>query len=185
MRIRSVVFFLALIFCLLPGLRSRPAGASAPGKAAGDWFFVVVETHVHQKGIETDSDRPEERRWYVSNLVQLPASIPDYSAKKKAGEYFDANVVEPAKTRGILVDYYDDEMQINGGSVIRVDSRAQAEEMRNKDIADRKEQGGNIYSFEIVFGPAKGEDTSKPRLIYRNKEQPNYEGAKVSKPGGS
>jgi hypothetical protein len=67
--------------------------------------------------------------------------------------------------------------------VIRVDSREQAEEMRNKDIEDRKEQGGNIYSFELVFGPAKGEETSKPKLIYRNKEQPNYEGAKGSKPG--
>ncbi len=182
MRIRPAIFLFAVILCLLPCQLSRPAGAAAIGRADGDWFFVVVETHVHQKGVETDSEHPEERRWYVSNLVTLPANIPDYSAKKKAGEYFDANVVEPAKRRGILVDYYDDEMQINGGSVIRVDSRAQAEEMRNKDIADRKEQGGNIYSFEIVFGPAKGEETSKPKLIYRNKEQPNYEG-KGSKPG--
>jgi len=167
----------------VPGQLSRPAGAAAGSKADGDWFFVVVETHVHQKGIETDSEDPEERRWYISNVVALPANIPDYSAKKKAGEYFDANVVEPAKARGILVDYYDDEMQINGGSVIRVESRAAAEEMRTKDIADRKEQGGNIYSFELDFGPAKGEETSKPKLIYRNKEQPNYEGTKVSKPG--
>ena len=183
MHIRPAVFLLAMILCLLPGQSSPPAGAAAIGKADGDWFFVVVETHVHQKGVETDNEHPEERRWYISNLVALPANIPDYSAKKKAGEYFDANVVEPAKTRGILVDYYDDEMQINGGSVIRVDSRAQAEEMRTKDVADRKEQGGNIYSFELVFGPAKGEETSKPKLIYRNKEQPSYEGPKGSKPG--
>jgi hypothetical protein len=181
---RSAVFLLALIFCLLPGQLSRPAGAAADGKADGDWFFVVVETHVHQQAVETSSEHPEERRWYISNVVALPANIPDYSNKKKAGEYFDANVVEPAKTHGILVDYYDSDMQINGGSVIRVDSRAQAEEMRTKDIADRKEQGGNIYSFELVFGPAKGEETSKPKLIYRNKEQPNYEGAKGSKPSG-
>jgi hypothetical protein len=56
--------------------------------------------------------------------------------------------------------------------------------MRNKDIADRKEQGGNIYSFELVFGPAKGEETSKPKLIYSDKKQPNYSGAKVSQPSG-
>jgi hypothetical protein len=172
MNIRSAVFLFAIILCLLPCQLSRPAGATA----TGDWFFVVVETHVHQKGVETSDAHPEERRWYVSNVVVLPANIADYSAKKKAGEYFDTNVVEPAKARGILVDYYDDEMQINGGSVIRVDSRAQAEEMRTKDIADHKEQGGNIYSFELVFGPAKGEETSKPKLIYRNKDQPNYEG---------
>lgn len=183
MHIRPAVFLLALILCLLPSQLSRPAGAAANGKADGDWFFVVVETHVHQKGVETDSEHPEERRWYVSNLVVLPANIPDYSAKKKAGEYFDANVVEPAQARGIAVDYYDDEMQINGGSVISVDSRAEAEELRTKDIADHKQQGGNIYSFELVFGPAKGEETSKPKLIYRNKDQPNYEAGKTSKPG--
>lgn len=183
MHIRLAVFLLALIFCFWPGQLSRRAGAAANGKADGDWFFVVVETHVHQKAVETSSEHPEERRWYTSNVVALPANIPDYSNKKKAGEYFDRNVVEPAKTRGIVVDYYDQDMQINGGSVIRVDSREQAEEMRNKDIEDRKEQGGNIYSFELVFGPAKGEETSKPKLIYRNKEQPNYEGAKGSKPG--
>ena len=179
MYIRLAVCVLALILCLLPGPLSRPAGAAA----AGDWFFVVVETHVHQKAVETNDEHPEERRWYISNVVTLPANIPDYSDKKTAGEYFDRNVVEPAKTHGILVDYYDDEMQIDGGSVIRVDSREQAEEMRNKDIEDHKQQGGNIYSFEIVFGSAKGEETSKPKLIYRDKKQPNYEGAKGTKPG--
>ena len=185
MHIRLAVFLLVLIFCLLPGQLSRRAGAAATGKADSDWFFVVVETHVHQKAVETSSEHPEERRWYISNVVALPANIPDYSNKKKAGEYFDRNVVEAAKTHGIVVDYYDQELQINGGSVIRVDSRAQAEEMRTKDVEDRKEQGGNIYSFELVFGPAaKGEETSKPKLIYRNKEQPNYEGATGSKPGG-
>ena len=29
----------------------------------------------------------------------------------------------------------------------------------------------------------KGEETSKPELIYRDKEQPNYEAPKASKPG--
>ena len=178
MRIRLAVSLLALIFCLWPAQLSRRAGAAG----TGDWFFVVVETHVHQKGVEADDDHPEERRWYVSNVVNLPANIPDYSSKKKAGEYFDANVVEPAKTHGIAVDYYDDEMQINGGSVLALGSRAQAEEMRNKDLADRKEQGGNIYSFELVFAPAKGEETSKPTLLYRDKKQPNYPGAKTSQP---
>jgi hypothetical protein len=80
-------------------------------------------------------------------------------------------------------DYYDDTLQINGGSVIRVDSREQAEEMRNKEIEDIKERGGNIYSFELVFGPSKGEETSKPKLIYRSKQQPNYESTKGTKPG--
>lgn len=56
--------------------------------------------------------------------------------------------------------------------------REQAEEARNKAIEYRKGQSGNIYSFELVFGPAKGEETSKPKLIYRDKGQANYESAK-------
>ena len=32
-----------------------------------------------------------------------------------------------------------------------------------------------IYSFEINFDNPNGEQTSKPKLIYRDKEQPNYE----------
>jgi hypothetical protein len=184
MPIRLAVSILAIVLLLWPGQLSRPAGAATTGSAGDNWFFVVVETHVHQQAVETNSEHPEERRWYVSNVVALPANIPDYSAKKPVGEYFDRNVVEPAKTHGIAVDYFDDEMQINGGSVIRVDSRAEAEEMRKKDFEERKELGGNIYSFELVFGPAKGEETSKPKLIYRDKGQPNYEGAKGTKPGG-
>lgn len=74
-----------------------------------------------------------------------------------------------------MVQYYDQESQINGGSVLEIESREQAEEMRKKDIEDHKEQGGNIYSFNLAFGPAKGEETSQPRLIYRDKKQPNYE----------
>jgi hypothetical protein len=88
-------------------------------------------------------------------VVALPANIPDYSAKKKAGEYFDQNVVEPAKTHGILVDYYDQELEINGGSVLAAGSREEAEKMRTKDIEDRKEQGGNIYSLNLFSGRRK------------------------------
>ena len=39
-------------------------------------------------------------------------------------------------------------------------------------------RSGNIYSFELTWEPAKGEETSKPKLIYRDKEQPNYGAAK-------
>jgi hypothetical protein len=64
---------------------------------------------------------------------------------------------------------------LNGSSVTAIGSRDEAEEMRRKDIEQRKTRGGNIYSFNIVFGPAKGEQTSQPQLIYRDKEQPSYE----------
>jgi hypothetical protein len=170
-KIFLTIFSLTLAFLLL-------SPAIAKNNLAADWFFVVVETRVHDKAVDVDSDQPEERRWYISSVVALPENIPDYSAQKKVGEYFDANVVEPAKKAGVVIEYYDQELEINGGSVIRVDSRAEAEEMRNKDIADRKERGGNIYSFNISFGPAKGEETSQPRLLFRDKKQPDYTGSK-------
>lgn len=143
-----------------------------------EWFFVVIETRVHPKNVEIDKEHPEERRWYVSELTALPEGLPSYSAPKKVNEFFDTNVVGPAEKRGVMVEYYDQESQINGGSVLAIASREQGEEMRRKDIQDRKEQGGNIYSFNIVLGATKGEESSQPRLIHRNKEQPNYEGAK-------
>ena len=177
MPIRRLLVFAVLLCCIVPIHSSRSViTAAAAHKPDTQWFFIIVETHVHQKDVETNSDHPEERRWYVSSVTALPADIADYSEKKKTLEYFDANVVAPAAKHGIVVDYFDDEAQINGGSVMAAKSRADAEEMRNKDIADHKEQGGNIYSFEVVFGSAKGEETSQPHLIYRDKKQANYEG---------
>jgi hypothetical protein len=177
MPIKSLIVFAVLILCIVPLQLSHRAAAAAHS-AQTVWFFLVVETHVTQKGVEPDNDHPEERRWYISNITALPENVADYSAKKKALEYFDANIVAAAAKHGIAVDYNDDEAGINGGSVLAAKSQAEAEEMRNKDIADRKEQGGNIYSFNLVFGPAKGEETSQPKLLYRDKAQPNYEGKK-------
>ena len=176
MKVKHFALCGTLMFFALAGSSLRPAStATARTAAAGDWFFVVIETHVHMKNVEVDSEHPEERRWYISTVAALPDSIPDYSGPKKVNEYFDTNVVTPAEKRGVVVQYYDQESQINGGSVLRVDSREQAEEMRKKDIEDRKEQGGNVYSFNLVFGPAKGEETSQPHSIYRDNKQPNYE----------
>jgi len=174
MKIKHFALAATLIFCTLTGSFLRPA-ATARNTATGDWFFVVVETQVHMKNVEIDDEHPEERRWYISNVTVLPDSIADYSAPKKVNEYFDANVVSPAAKRGVVLEYDDQGSQINGGSVIAMQSRAQAEEMRKKDIEDRKGSGGNIYSFNLVFGPTKGEETSQPRVIYRDKKQPNYE----------
>ncbi len=177
MKPRHFVLAATLTLCIVAAAPVRPATTS---RTTIDtvWFFVVIETHVQLKNVEVDDKHPEERRWYISDVTSLPANIEDYSAPKKVNEYFDANVVSPAERRGVVVQYDDQESQINGGSVLAMQSREQAEEMRKKDIEDRKEQGGNIYSFKIVFGAAKGEETSQPHLIYRNKEQPNYEPSK-------
>jgi hypothetical protein len=177
MKRKQIALSTTLILLTLAGASWRPA-ATARTRVAAEWFFVVIETHVNARNVEADDEHPEERRWYVSNVAALPDSIPSYSAPKKVNEYFDNNVVTPAEKRGFVVQYYDQESQINGGSVLAIESREQAEEMRKKDIEDRKGQGGNIYSFDVVFGPAKGEATSQPSLIYRDKKQPNYDSPK-------
>jgi hypothetical protein len=139
--------------------------------------FVEIETTVNRKGVETSSENPEERRWYISTVLVQPEDVPTYSlVKQKYVPYFDKNVVEPAEKRGFKIDYYDQDVRLNGEtSYANYATRAEAEEERNKAIEYRKGQSGNIYSFEISFDSPKGEATSKPKLIYRDKEQPNYE----------
>ena len=175
LKIKHIALSATLLVFTLTGPSWRATTAAVDPTPAGEWFFVVVETHVHAKNVEVSSEHPEERRWYISNVATLPENIPDYSAPKKANEYFDSNVVSPAEKRGVVVEYYDQDSQINGGSVLKVESREQAEEMRKKEVEDHKELGGNLYSFNLVFGSAKGEETSQPRLVYRDKAQPSYE----------
>ena len=179
MKLKTIALFAALTFCTMAATSLLPATtAKARKTTTTQWFFVVIETHVHGKNVEVSSEHPEERRWYISNVAALPEGMASYSAPKKVNEYFDNNIVSPAEKRGVVVEYDDQESQINGGSVIAIESREQADDMRKKDIEDRKGQGGNIYSFNLVFGPAKGEETSQPRLVHRDKEQPNYEPAR-------
>jgi len=90
--------------------------------------------------------------------------------------YFSRNVMDPFEARGFSIDYGEQDVRLNGEvSYANYAMRAEAEEQRTKEIEYRKGRGGNIYSFELVWGQAKGEETSKPKLIYRDKEQPNYE----------
>ena len=105
---------------------------------------------------------------------------PTYSLiKQKIMPYFSRNVMDPFEARGFSLDYGEQDVRLNGeSSYANYETREQAEEQRNKELEYRKGQSGNIYSFELVFGPAKGEETSKPKLIYRDKEQPNYGDAK-------
>jgi hypothetical protein len=89
--------------------------------------------------------------------------------------YFSRNVMDPFEARGFSLDYDEQDVKLNGDvSQANYETRAEAVEQRNKEIEYRKGQSGNIYSFELVWGSTKGEESSKPNLIYRDKEQPNY-----------
>ena len=181
MRTKSIVFPATLILCLWPVQFSRSVAAHATATANTVYLFVEVETKVYRKGIEISSENPEERRWYFSNVIVQPIDVPTYSLiKQKVMPYFSRNVMDPFEARGFSLDYGEQDVRLNGeSSYANYETRAQAEEQRNKELEYRKAQGGNIYSFELVFdGRAKGEETSKPKLIYRDKEQPNYGGTK-------
>src|SRR5882672_8396032 len=104
MKRTTLLILFVLSLCILPLPPATKALARA--SATGDWFFVVVETQVHFKAKEIDDDHPAERRWYISNVVVLPANVPDYSEKKKAVEYFDKNVIEAAEKHGLAVESY-------------------------------------------------------------------------------
>jgi hypothetical protein len=179
MRIRLTVFLVILMLTVFTFRPSRASRANAPGKQAA-YLYVEVESKVYRKGIEISSENPEERRWYFSNVVVQPEDVPSYSLiKQKIMPYFSRNVMDPFEARGFSLDYGDQDVRVNGEtSRANYESKEEAEKAREEELEYRKNQSGNIYSFELVWGPAKGEETSKPKLIYRDKEQPNYGAAK-------
>ena len=174
----------SLAILMLTVAVGRPFPAPAANEqtpANGYWFFYVFETTVHPEDVEVSNDSPEEKRIYVSNVVLLPDDVSVTGIDRKVIPYFNDNVVEPVKKHHFDIDFYGQDARLNGGATTPISSKEEAEALRKKDIEQRKDRGGNIYSFNIVFGPAKGEPTSQPQLIYRDKTQPNYE---VPKPKG-
>ncbi|MGZ8842780.1 MAG: hypothetical protein ACXW18_03905 [Pyrinomonadaceae bacterium] len=178
MRIKILVAIFVLGLCILP-IRSTERGKSA-SKQFTSYLYVEIETKVYRKGIEISSENPEERRWYFSNVVEQPEDVPSYSlVKQKIMPYFSRNVMDPFEARGFSLDYGEQDVKVCGEtSRANYETREEAVAEREKEIEYRKGQSGNIYSFELVWGPAKGEETTKPKLIYRDKEQPSYGAAK-------
>ena len=177
MNFKRTIILATLLLCLLPTQFSRSTRAIIAHPPNTVYQFVEIETTVHVDGVPTSSAHPNERRWYFSNVIVQPIDVPTYSLiKQKFMPYFSRNVMDPAEKRGILIDYGEQDVRLNGEvSYANYVTLAEAEEQRNKELEYRKGQSGNIYSFEIDFNSPKGEETSKPKLIYRDKEQPNYE----------
>src|SRR5882672_5951190 len=173
---RMTVLLAILILGLLPIHLSPPMAATKAHRPNTVYLFVEIEAKVYRKNIEISSANPAERRWYISNVVVQPEDVPTYSLiKQRIMPYFSRNVMDPFEARGFALDYGEQDVRLNGEvSQANYETREEAEEQRNKEIEYRKGQGGNIYSFEIDFRSPKGEEISKPKLIYRDKEQPNY-----------
>ncbi|BCM91251.1 hypothetical protein IAD21_03117 [Abditibacteriota bacterium] len=153
-----------------------PSFAQADDKYA-DYAFVIFETTVTREGIETSNANPEERRFYVSNVVAFPEDDPAVfrRASKIADEYFTATVVEPMKAKGILHQYYDDGVRINNNVVYGPNGRGEVEDLRKKTLEELKEQTGNTFTFNWTrTEKPNGLETSKPALYHRNEEEPLY-----------
>ena len=179
MKLKLIAGLGALVLCVLP-LQTQTSSANAPRRSFTAYLYVEIESKVYRKGIEISSENPEERRWYFSNVVEQPEDVPSYSlVKQKIMPYFSRNVMDPFEARGFSLDYGEQDVRVCGEtSRANYETRAEAIAEREKEIEYRKGQSGNIYSFELVWGQTKGEEISKPKLIYRDKEQPNYGAAK-------
>lgn len=177
-RTRITILLLTLILTVVTFQSSPSSRAHAPKASA--YIYVEVETRIYRKGVEISSENPQERRWYFSNVVAQPEDVPTYSlVKQKIMPYFSRNVMDPFEARGFSLDYGEDDVKLSGEtSRANYETKEEAEKARAEEIDYRKNQSGNIYSFEIVWGPAKGEESSKPKLIYRDKDQPIYGAAR-------
>ncbi len=144
-----------------------------------NYGFVVFETTVTKKGVETSDKNPAERRFYISNIVEFPNnSMSDRSifrnAYKVADEYFIANVVKPLEAKGISHQYYDDGITVNNKASY-LETRADVEEVRKQVLENLKEQNANVFMFNWTREQgAKGLETSLPTLLYHGSEQPLY-----------
>lgn len=151
--------------------------APALAWAQNDYAFVVIETTVTRKGVETSDKNPEERRFYISNIVEIPLSDKSAyrNANKAADEYFIKGVVNLMEAKGILHQYYDENVVINNHGSYVSETHQVAEENLKETLAGIKEQNANIFSFTWQYGKVpNGLDTSHPTLLVHNARQPLY-----------
>ena len=174
--------FLPILFALLISV-----GASGIVRAQSNYAFVVFETTVTKKGVETSDKNPEEQRIYISNIVEFPNnSMNDRSifrnAFKVADEYFIASVSKPLEAKGILHQYYDDAITVNNRES-NLDTRALVEEARQRVLGNLKERNANVFTFNWTReAKANGLETSQPTLLYRGAEQPLYGAGEMKTP---
>lgn len=176
MTIKRIAVLVCLLLAILPLNLSRSVRAIHGVNTV--YLYVEIESKVYKKGVDISSANPAERRWYFSNVVIQPEDVASYLlVKQRIMPYFSRNVMDPFEARGFSLDYGEQDVRVCGeNSRANYDTKAEADESLAKEIEYRKGQSGNIYSFELSWGAAKGEETSKPKLIYRDKDQPNYGG---------
>src|SRR5262245_29409943 len=142
MRTRATILFLTLILLLIAAQFVPASKAIRRNKPNTAYLYVEIETQVYRKGVEISSENPQERRWYLSNIVEQPDDIPSYSlVKQKVMPYFSRNVMDPFEARGFSLDYGEQDVRLCGeNSRANYETRAEAEESLAKEIEYRKNQ---------------------------------------------
>ena len=169
-RLLPILFTAILFMCIGPGM------ARAQGEM--DYAFVVIETTVTRKGVETSDKNPDERRFYISNIVEISQSDKSAyrNANKTADEYFIKSVVKPMEAKGILHQYYDENVVINNNGSYTSETRQRADETLKETLAGLKEQNANIFTFTWNYGKIPdGLVSSQPTLLVHKAGQPLYE----------
>jgi hypothetical protein len=139
--------------------------------------FVVIRVAASRADIETSSEKPQEVRFYISNVIKLPDDRrAQRSARDAASDYLMKTVIEPLKAKSIVhATFYDDAVKINDGFIISGLTKEDAEAKRSEALEAYKAQWGNIYTFNWAYGQnTAGLDVSKPALFYHNPEVPVY-----------
>lgn len=168
---------LSVLFAVLISIGAF--GTAQAQDANTNYAFVVFETTVTKKGVETSDTNPAEQRIYISNVVEFSNNtMQDRStfrnAFKVADEYFIANLSKPLEAKGILHQYYDDAITVNNKESY-LDTRELVEEARKRVLENLKERNANVFTFNWTRdASAKGLETSQPTLLYRGAEQPLY-----------
>ena len=174
-RFLTILFAAVLFSWIAPGL--------VP--AQSDYAFVVIETTVTRKGVETSDKNPEERRFYISNIVEISENDKSAyrNANKSADEYFIKGVVKPLEVKGILHQYYDNDVVINANKSYVSETRELADENRKETLDGLKDQNANVFTFTWVYAKIPdGLESSHPTLLVHNKEQPLYVETKAAAP---
>jgi hypothetical protein len=172
--LRSIaVLLMVLLFTSVVPCRATALHFEA---RTGYFPFVVIETTVTRQGIKTSSANPEERRFYVSDVIEFPDNPQLYrKADELVDEYFVKTVVEPMKAKGILLTYYMQDVKIDNGAVYTPATKAEAEELRKKTLEELKEMSANVFTFTWQYGKqSKGLETASPKLFFHDPEKPLY-----------
>ena len=150
-----------------------------------DYAFVVIETTVTKKGVETSDKNPEERRFYISNIVEIPLTDKSAyrNANKSADAYFIKSVVKPMEAKGVMHQYYDENVVVNANKSYVSETRALADENYKETLDGLKEQNANVFSFTWIYGKEpSGLETAKPTLVTHNPQQPLYGVSEIKTP---